>query len=330
MPIRRPHRSSCWSHGADARKLARKPLHRCRLKWTAMAAATTHGFGKHSHAQMGPCQKTTIRIKGPDDPTCQLNSNKSRQMWRWDGKGRIQKRDVGRKIAWTICVCDRVVCGSLCKHVAVWKSCMWQSCMCERLCVKEVWSKSFVWKLWVKELCMTMFRVACVCVCVCKFVCVFEFVWKCCVWKRCGRKSFVWKSCVFNLVCLCSSLCVKELCVKVLRVKEMWAKECCVKELCVKERYLQRLCVKDLCVSVLCVCVWERVVLVCMWQVCVWMHCVLEFACSIVCARRICLCWFSSGYVLRRPQVFGPTFSKPAGWYMKKRFEKCLNYFWWC
>jgi hypothetical protein len=328
MPIRRPHRSSCWSHGADARKLARKPLHRCRLKWTAMAAATTHGFGKHSHAQMGPCQKTTIRIKGPDDPTCQLNSNKSRQMWRWDGKGRIQKRDVGRKIAWTICVCDRVVCGSLCKHVAVWKSCMWQSCMCERLCVKEVWSKSFVWKLWVKELCMTMFRVACVCVRV--------------------------------QVCVCVRVCVK-----VLRVKEMWAKEFCVKELCVqlsvsvfqfvRERVVREsaACERDvgervLCERVMCerevsakvvcerlmcervVCVWERVVRVCMWQVCVWMHCVLEFACSIVCARRICLCWFSSGYVLRRPQVFGPTFWKPAGWYMKKRFEKCLNYFWWC
>jgi hypothetical protein len=41
-------------------------------------------------------------------------------------------------------------------------------------------------------------------------------------------------------------------------------------------------------------------------------------------------CRLSSGYVLRGPQVVGPTFSKSAGWYMKKRFEKCLNYFLWC
>ena len=31
------------------------------------------------------------------------------------------------------------------------------------------------------------------------------------------------------------------------------------------------------------------------------------------------ICWFSSGYVLRRPEVFAPTFWEFAGWHMKKQ-----------
>ena len=124
----------------------------------------------------------TPKIKGPENPTCQLLPMIIKQMWKWDGKGRKERR--WSKTGWVkelfvtvlrVCAC---VCVSLCKSV-----------VCERVVCDNVVCKSVVCERVVcdKVVCE---RVVCVCD---KVVCV----WKNCVWQSC-----VWKGCVTKKLCV--------------------------------------------------------------------------------------------------------------------------------
>ena len=65
-------------------------------------------------------QKSRVwEIEGPDNPTCQLLPISTKQVWKWDGKGRKDKVDGGRQIVGKSCVSQR----------SRWKSGV---CVCDR------------------------------------------------------------------------------------------------------------------------------------------------------------------------------------------------------
>ena len=120
----------------------------------------------------------TPKIKGPENLTCQLLPMIIKQMWKWDGKGRKERR--WSKTGWVkelfvtvLRVCVRV-CVSLCKSV-----------VCERVVCDNVVCKSVVCERVVCDnvVCERVVCVTKLCVCV-KELCVTKL----CVKGLCDKK----------------------------------------------------------------------------------------------------------------------------------------------
>ena len=198
----------------------------CKTFTMASPCNLPHNTFAHSSAQLFVCLSAiSHKIKGPDNPTCQFFPMITKQMWKWDGKGRKERRWC--KTGWVKELCVTVFCVCVYKFVCVRVVC--DKVVCKILRVKEM----YVTNMCVKELC----------------------VWKRCVWQSRVWKSCVWQNCVWKG-------CVTKLCVEGICDKVVW-KSLCDKVVCDKivcERNVRQSCVWKLCVwqSGVCACVWQK------------------------------------------------------------------------
>ena len=124
---------------------------------------------------------TPLKIKGPDNPTYQFLLMITKQMRKWDGNGRKEKRWC--KTGWVKEPCVTVLRVQVCVHKRVKELYVTKLCVKDCVCVKEMYVTKFcVKELCVKELCAYIVASAvafvvrsccywfCHCCCCCCFV----------------------------------------------------------------------------------------------------------------------------------------------------------------